>query len=49
MYAPSHWYEKHLKDNNNNNYYNNKNNNNKFDHTNKWYMHHPAPVLETDT
>ena len=21
----------------------------KFDHTNKWYMHHPAPVLENDT
>ena len=21
----------------------------KFDHTNKWYMHNPAPVLENDT
>ena len=21
----------------------------KFDHTNKWYMHKPAPVLENDT
>ena len=21
----------------------------KFDHTNKWYMHNPAPVLEKDT
>ena len=21
----------------------------KFDHTNKWYMHNPAPVLESDT
>ena len=21
----------------------------KFDHTNKWYMHYPAPVLEKDT
>ena len=21
----------------------------KFDYTNKWYMHNPAPVLETDT
>ena len=21
----------------------------KFDHTNKWYMHYPAPVLENDT
>ena len=21
----------------------------KFDHTNKWYMHSPAPVLENDT
>ena len=20
-----------------------------FDHANKWYMHHPAPVLENDT
>ncbi len=20
----------------------------KFDHTNKWYMHNPAPVLEND-
>ena len=21
----------------------------KFDHTNKWYIHNPAPVLENDT
>ena len=21
----------------------------KFDHTNKWYMHNPAPVLENNT
>ena len=21
----------------------------KFDHTNEWYMHNPAPVLENDT
>ena len=21
----------------------------KFDHTNKWYMHNPAPVIEYDT
>ena len=21
----------------------------KFDHTNKWYMHNPAPVVENDT
>ncbi len=21
----------------------------KFDHTNKWYMHNPAPVIENDT
>ena len=21
----------------------------KFDHTNKWYMHNPAPILENDT
>ena len=21
----------------------------KFDHTNKWYMHYPAPVLENDS
>ena len=21
----------------------------KFDHTNKWYMHNPAPVLVNDT
>ena len=21
----------------------------KFDHTNKWYLHNPAPVLENDT
>ena len=21
----------------------------KLDHTNKWYMHNPAPVLENDT
>ena len=21
----------------------------KFDHTNKWYMHHPAPVIENST
>ena len=28
---------------------NNNNNNNKNDHTNKWYMHNPAPVLENDT
>ena len=21
----------------------------KFEHTNKWYMHNPAPVLENDT
>ena len=21
----------------------------KFDHTNKWYMHNPAPVLDNDT
>ena len=21
----------------------------KFDHTNKWYMHNPVPVLENDT
>ena len=21
----------------------------KFDHTNKWYMHNPAPVLKNDT
>ena len=21
----------------------------KFDHTNKWYKHNPAPVLENDT
>ena len=21
----------------------------KFDHTNKWYMHNPVPVLEKDT
>ena len=21
----------------------------KFDHTSKWYMHNPAPVLENDT
>ena len=21
----------------------------KFDHTNKWYMHHPTSVLENDT
>ena len=21
----------------------------KFDHTNKWYLHNPAPVLEYDT
>ncbi len=21
----------------------------KFDHTNKWYMHNPAPVLENDS
>ena len=21
----------------------------KFNHTNKWYMHNPAPVLENDT
>ena len=33
----------------------NKNNNDnmckkfKFDHTNKWYMHNPVPVLENDT
>ena len=33
--------------NNNNNNYNN--NNNKFDHTNKWYMHNSAPVLENAT
>ena len=37
---------------------NNNNNNNihwemcrkfQFDHTNKWYMHNPAPVLENDS
>ena len=22
---------------------------NEIDHTNKWYMHNPAPVLEDDT
>ena len=27
----------------------NNNNDNKFDHTNKWYMHNPAPVLENDS
>ena len=21
----------------------------KFEHTNKWYMHNPAPILENDT
>ena len=38
-----------INNNNKNNNNNNNNNNNKFDHTNKWYMHNPASVLENDT